>query len=84
MINNITRKVSIVNKSSEKELELNISRSFNEKNDKTDNNITQKCQKNKNCKDFKTFGYEINPEKVLTNKRANNEKVNIKTNKIEK
>ena len=84
MINNITRKVSIVNKSSEKELELNISRSFNEKNNKTDNNIVQKSQKNKNCKDFKTFGYELMPEKVLTNNRENNEEVSIKEKKIEK
>ena len=84
MIHNITRKVSIVNKSSEKEFELNISGNLNEKNDKTDNNINQKCQKNKICKDFKTYGYELMPEKVLTNKKENNKEVNIKTNKIEK
>ena len=71
MINNITRKVSIVNKSSGKELELNISQSFNEKNDKTGNNIDKKYEKNK---DFKTFGYELMPEKVLTNKNEKEEK----------
>ena len=74
MINNITRKVSIVNRSSEKELELNISQSFIEKNDKTDNSIDKKCQRDKICKDFKTFGYELVPEIVLANKKEKVEK----------
>ena len=83
MINNITRKVSIVNKSSEKELELNISGNLNEKNDKNDI-FDKKCQKNKICKDFKTYGYELMPEKILSNKKEINKEVNINSNKLEK
>ena len=64
IINNITRKVNFVVPSSEKELELNITRVINE--ELLNNNIK---------KDFITYGYELSPERILKIKQIRNEKI---------
>ena len=76
IINNIDRKVNFVDKNSEKELELDITRIIN--GELYSNDIYDKSEKNK---DFITYGYELIPERILQIKQINNDNIQKKREK---
>ena len=91
IINNINRKINLVNQNSEKEFELNIKKAINEELNSLLNNYgikDEKLQKQIN-KDFITYGYELNPEilnkiKELKEKKDNEEKEKEKDKNIKR
>ena len=78
IINNITRKINFIEKSSEKELELDITRIINDEFFINSNNI---YDKNVNNKDFITYGYELTPERILKIKQINKDYIRKKMQK---
>ena len=70
IINNLKRKINLIDISSEKELNQNILRIIDEEiYNSTFNNNLIRNQINR-LKDFKTYGYEFNPEEMLKKKNG--------------